>query len=299
MFAMSTHQLFPTVKVSLDSFDEKRIAHCTLCIEIDESRFRFCFIEEETKRCVWLEDYAFDTFLNAREYLAKLKMLVAGHPYLSSDQWKDIRVAVNTHDFTLIPASLFRKEYASEYLQLATGWPAGTESRVLYQLVPKIDAYTIFSIPIPWTDWLLNLFPLQNIEFYHLTCPLIIGALVSHGEYQVPKLLTIHLEQNYFTMILTEEQKLLFCNRFPYQNPAELTYLILFTMDQLAVLPEQTHVKLYGEITPYSELYSELRKFIQELRFGKNPGGLQYIDYFEDIPEHRYFGLLNTYLLHS
>lgn len=296
---MTTHQPFPTVKVSQDSFDEKSIANCTLCIEIDESRFRFCFIEEDTKCCIWLEDYAFDTFLNDLEYLDRLKMLVAGHPVLPSDQWKEIRVAVNTHDFTLIPTPLFRKEYASDYLQLATGWPVKAGNRVMHQFDPKIDAYNVFSIPNSWSDWLLYLFPFQNIEFYHLSSPLILGALVSHAEYSVPRLLTIHLEQNYFTMILTEDQRLKFCNRFPYQNPTSLTYLILFTMNQLEVMPEETHVKLYGEITPYSDLYIELRKFISELRFGKNPGGLQYIDYFEDIPEHRYFGLLNTYLLHS
>lgn len=289
--------MIPTVKVSQDSFDKKRIAHCTLCIEIDDSRFRFCFVEDQSKQCVWLEDYAFDTFLNAREYLDTLKSLVGEHPFLSSDQWKDIRVSVNTHEFTLIPVPLFRKEYAADYLQLATGWPVQSDSRVHYQLLPAIEANSVFSVPNAWSDWLMNQYPLQNIEFYHLTSPLIVGALVSHTEYGAERLLTIHLEQNYFTMVVTEQQRLLFCNRFPYHTSSELTYLILFSLNQLQISPDSIKVKLYGEITQYSELYAELSRFLPELSFGKNPANLDYIDYFEDIPEHRYFGLLNTFLL--
>jgi hypothetical protein len=291
------NQMIPTVKVSQDSFDHKQIARCTLCIEIDESRFRFCFVDEENSQCVWLEDYAFDTFLNASEYLAKLKKLVGEHPFLSSDQWKDIRVSVNTHEFTLIPGPLFRKEYAGDYLQMATGWPVQPDTRVLHQLLPAINAYTVFSLPSTWSDWLLNQYPLQNIGFYHLTGPLITGALESHDEYGMQKLLTIQLEQNYFTMVFTDQKKLIFCNRFPYQTPAELTYLILFSMNQLQVSPEETQVRLYGEVTLYSELYAELSKFLPDLDFGKNPSSLQYISSFEDIPEHRYFGLLNTFQL--
>ena len=297
MPVMTENQMTPTVKVSQDSFDSRRIAHCTLCIEIDDSRFRFCFVEEEIKQCVWLEDYAFDTFLNAREYLETLKSLVSEHPFLSSDQWKDIRVSVNTHEFTLIPVPLFRKEYAADYLQLATGWPVQPESRVHYQLLPAIQANSVFSVPNAWSDWLMNQYPLQNIEFFHLTSPLIVGALVSHTEYGADRLLTIHLEQNYFTMVVTVQQQLLFCNRFPYQTSSELTYLILFSLNQLQVSSDDIKVKLYGEITQYSELYTELAKFLPELSFGKNPTPLHYIENFEDIPEHRYFGLLNTFLL--
>ena len=59
-------------------------------------------MEDTPRRYVWLEDYAFDTFLNETEYLDTLKTLVAEHPYLPSDQWKDVRVAVNTPAFTTV-----------------------------------------------------------------------------------------------------------------------------------------------------------------------------------------------------
>ena len=291
--------LLPTVKVADPDFDTKSIAKCTLCIEVDESRFRFCFVQADTMACLWLEDYAFDTFLNEEEYLEKLKTIALEHPHLLSDQWKDVRVAVNTHDFTMIPVSLFRREYASDYLQLATGHDSSEKDRVLSHLVPYVNAQTIFTIPNQWSDWLLGLFPLQHIEFYHLTSPLVIGTVVSHSEYEEKKLLTIHMEENHFTLIYSDNKQLKFCNRFPYQNPLEMTYLVLFSMNQLEILPDEVKVKLYGEITPYSDIYIELAKFLPSLRFGIKPTTLTYIESFEDIPEHRYFALLNTYLVQS
>jgi len=299
MFETEEKSVFPTVKVSDPDFDAKSIAQCTLCIEIDESRFRFCFVQSSSMRCQWLEDYAFDTFLNEEEYLERLKTIAQQHPYLLSDQWKDVRVAVNTHDFTMIPVSLYRREYASDYLQMATGHPALPKDRVLSHLLPYINAQTIFTIPSHWSDWLLGLFPLQQIEFYHLTSPMVIGTVVSHSEYEEKKLLTIHMEENHLTIIYSDDRKLLFCNRFPYQNPLELTYLVLFCMNQLEVLPDEVKVKLYGEITPYSDVYTELAKFLPSLRFGYKPTTLDYTEGFEDIPEHRYFALLNTFLVQS
>ncbi|WP_373515768.1 DUF3822 family protein [Persicitalea sp.] len=291
--------LLPTVKVADPDFDIKSIAQCTLCIEIDESRFRFCFVQANSMRCLWLEDYAFDTFLNEEEYLDKLKIIADEHPFLTSDQWKDVRVSVNTHDFTLIPTALFRREYAGEYLQLATGSEALDKNRVMSHLLPYVNAHTIFTIPTQWSDWLLGLFPLQHIEFYHLSSPMIIGTIVSHSEYREQKLVTIHMEENYFTLIYSDDKKLKFCNRFQYQSPLELTYLVLFSMNQLEVLPDEIKAKLYGEITPFSDVYIELAKFLPSLQFGNNPTTLAYTNGFEDIPEHRYFGLLNTYLVQS
>jgi len=294
---LALSQLQPTVKVAQETFDATRIARCTLCIEIDETRFRFCFVEDAPRRFVWLEDYAFDTFLNENEYLDKLKTLVAEHPFLPSDQWKDVRISVNTSAFTMIPAPLFRKEYTADYLQLATGGPARPDRRVLSHHLPRVDAYTLFTLPGSWSDWLQGQYPLHSIEFYHFTSPLVFGALASHAEYEFPRLITIHLEASHFILIYTDKGSLKFCNRFPYQNPMEMTYLVLFSLNQLQLLPEDVKVLLYGEVTPYSELYTELARFIPHLHFGHNPRTIQYIDEFEDIPEHRYFGLLNTYFL--
>ncbi|GAB2773695.1 DUF3822 family protein [Rhabdobacter roseus] len=292
-------ELQPTVKVADESFGIQDTSRCTLCIEIDDLRFRFCVVEEGTAHCHWLEDYASDTFMDDGEVLEKMKQIAAEHPFLSTDGWKNIRVAVNTNTFTLIPAAMFRKEYTAEYLRLALGRSVLPEDRVLYHYLPAVEAYNVFTIPTAWSEWLQEQYPLQNVAFYHLTSALITGGLASHQEYGDSRILSVYIEEDYLTLVFSKDQQLVFCNRFKYKNPGELTYLILFTLNALNYLPEEVKVYLYGEITPYAETYTELARFLPQLLFGKVPGRLHYFDQFEDIPEHRYFGLLNTYLVRS
>jgi hypothetical protein len=287
----------PTVKVVDGTLGAPDPQTCTLCIEIDEVRFRFCAVEEEQLQCRWLEDFASDTFLQDGDVLRKMKKIVAGHPFLGSDGWKAIRVVVNTNAFTLVPAALFRKEYCVKYLELVLGRALQTDYRVMHQYLPEVDAYNVFSIPSAWSDWLLGQYPFQTIEFYHLTSPLIFGALASHQQYQETRILSACFEDNTLTLLLTEPGQLLYCNRFTYGTSAEVAYLVLFALNQLGFLPEQVKLYLYGEITPYADTYTELARFLPQMYFGQSPAGLNYPPDFEDIPGHRYFGLLNTRLM--
>lgn len=72
-------------------------------------------------------------------------------------------------------------------------------------------------------------------------------------------------------------------------------YFVMFVLDSLQLTPENVSCYLYGEITPYSEDYQLLKKFLPHLLFGKNPKKLALGDVFEDLPEHRYFSLYNIF----
>jgi hypothetical protein len=74
-------EIIPTLLVGDNSFDAGSIPLCTLCIEVDERRIRFCIVRDENMECIWLEDYAFDTALNPEEIFEKLKKIFTGHCY--------------------------------------------------------------------------------------------------------------------------------------------------------------------------------------------------------------------------
>ncbi len=52
-----------------------------------------------------------------------------------------------------------------------------------------------------------------------------------------------------FTLVVSESQQLVLCNRFKYVQTQELAYIILFTLSQLNILPEEIKVLCHGEIT--------------------------------------------------
>jgi hypothetical protein len=157
----------------------------------------------------------------------------------------------------------------------------------------------VFSIPQIWYDWMINHFGSSSIAFYHITSPLIIGALVSHAEQQELRIVSIYFEKEYFTLIVSESQQLILCNRFRYSQTQELAYIILFTLNQLNLVPEEMKVLCYGEISSSSDAFTELSRFFPNLQIGNGPTTLKYSPQCADVPGHRYFGLFNTYLVSS
>ena len=294
-----TIEIIPKLLVGNSSFDSDAIPFCTLCIEVDEKRIRFCIVRDENMECIWLEDYGFDTILSQSEVFERLKKIFTGHLLWSSNHWKNVRIAINSHAFSLIPKLIFDKNSVQDYLEFAIGGPLPADERVLYHEVPIVHAFNVFSIPVLWYDWMINHFQSSNITFYHLTSPLIIGALVSHAEQQELRIASAFFEKDYFTLIVSESQKLILCNRFRFSHPQELVYIMLFSLNQLNFLPEEMKVLVYGEVTPASDLFKELTKFFPDLKIGSGPTTLKYSPECRDIPGHRYFGLFNTYLVSS
>ncbi|KAA6431478.1 DUF3822 family protein [Dyadobacter flavalbus] len=292
-------EVIPTLLVGDNSFDEASIPFCTLCIEVDERRIRFCIVRDENMECIWLEDYGFETVLNPNEIFEKLKKIFTGHLLWSSHNWKNVRIAINSHAFSLIPSIIFDKNAIRDYLEFALGNPVPEDEKVLYHELPLVHAYNVFSIPQIWYDWMINHFGSSSITFYHLTSPLIIGALVSHAEHEEFRIVSVYFEKDYFTLIITESQQLILCNRFRFSQFQELAYIILFTLSQLNFLPEEMKVICYGEITASSDTYTELSQFFPNLHIGNGPTTLRYSTQCAHVPGHRYFGLFNTYLVSS
>jgi hypothetical protein len=292
-------EIIPTLLVGDNSFDADAIPFCTLCIEVDERRIRFCIVRDEKMECIWIEDYNFDVVLSQNEVFDRLKKIFTGHLLWSSNHWKNVRIAINSHAFSLIPNLIFEKDSAPSYLEFALGHAVDQDEKVLYHELPLVHANNVFSIPKIWYDWMVTHFESSDLSFYHLTSPLIIGALVSHAEHQQLKMVSVFLEKGYFTLVVTESDQLILCNRFRFSQPQELAYIILFTLNELNYQSEEMKLLCYGEVNPSSETFTELSRFFSDIEMGKGPTTLRYSPQCADIPGHRYFALFNTYLVSS
>lgn len=292
-------EIIPTLLVGDSSFDSDMIPLCTLCIEVDDRRIRFCIVRDENMECIWLEDYNFEKALGQGDVFEKLKKIFTGHLLWSSNHWKNVRIAINSNAFSLIPRVIFDENSVKSYLEFALGKLVPDDERVLYHELPIVNACNVFSIPVLWYDWMINHFQHSSITFYHITSPLIIGSLVSHAEHQELKIVSAYFEKDYFTLIISEGKQLILCNRYRFVQYQELVYIILFALNQLGFHQEEVKLLVYGEIAISSELYLELSKFFPNMQIGMSPSTLKYSSQCGEIPGHRYFGLFNTYLVSS
>ncbi|RRB07904.1 DUF3822 family protein [Larkinella rosea] len=268
-----------------------------LCLEMGKERFRFCVIEPDNHQCIWLEDYTFPTLLTENPLLPSIRSIYQNHPILQSSYWKSIQVSVNSPSFTLVPSGLFRKEYAAQYLQLMRGNPLSLSEHALVYAHKKEGFHAVFSIDNALTDWLSATYPLQQITVVHQSSALIQATASVDSVLNSSQKLSLNFEDESVTIIFRKAGVFQYCNRFSFKNATDLLYYILYVINELKTEPKDLEVVLFGEITPFAEMYASLESFLPHIKFGSTPSGVQVTPAFDDLPEHRYFSLYGNTLI--
>lgn len=288
--------LTPTVTIRSSAFDPAHTDKSVLCLDVGRDRLRF-LVQDEHRRGCHLEEYTFPSLLRDHVLADVLPNVFSGHPVLSAGPWQEIRVGVNSPSFTLVPQPLFRKEYAGSYLTLMRG-SALPAHEFAHAYAHESEGFlSVFNLEHPLSDYFAGVYPLQTLTFVHQT-----GALIQATANLTRHSLTAHNVYLYFddefvTVIHRESHQLRYCNRFGYRNVQDLSYYVLYVLDEQRLPPQTANVVLYGEITPFAEAYTSLSQFLPNLSFGQVPPGLSLVPEFDELPNHRYLSLYGLGLL--
>ena len=288
--------LVPNLTIRADSFDPRLADKSVLSLEVGRDRFRF-MVQDKRGRGVYLEDYTFPSLLTDRSMTDILPDVFREHPVLSAGPWQSIRIGVNSPSFTLVPTPLFRKEYAGSYLALMRGSALPAHEFAQAYAHEEEGFLSVFNLEHPLANFFSEVYPLEPITFVHQIGALIRATADLDRHALVTDTVYLFFEDEFVTVIHRHAHQLHFCNRFGYKNVQDLTYYMLYVLDEQKLNPEVTPIALYGEITPFAEAYAELRRFLPKLIFGQTPPGLALSTEFTDLPDHRYLSLYGLSLL--
>jgi hypothetical protein len=160
--------------------------------------------------------------------------------------------------------------------------------------VRHLEARNVFTTNKTVWESLLNTYTLESPTIIHQTGALIEGTLTQSLQQKTQVLANLYFEEGFVTITVAQKGELLLCNKFQYKAATDMGYFALFVLDSIGLKAQDVTFSLYGEITPYSEDYQLLKKFIPHLLFGKNPTHLTFGEAFEDLPDHRYFSLYSA-----
>lgn len=288
--------LTPTISIGSDSFDPRLTEHSVLSLEVGRDRFRL-LVQDKGGRGIYLNDYTFSSLLSDRSITGVLPEIFRDHPVLSAGPWQEIRIGVNSPSFTLVPAPLFRKEYAGSYLALMRG-SALPAHEFAQSFAHKSEGFlSVFNLEHPLSDFFSEMYPLQPLTFVHQVGALIQATADLDRLSLTPDNVYLFFEDEFVTVICRHAHQVRYCNRFGYKNVQDLTYYILYVLDEQKLNATQAQVSLYGEITPFAESYAELSRFLPNMSFGQTPPGLPIAADFNDLPDHRYLSLYGLGLL--
>ncbi len=275
------------------AFDVELITQYILGLEISKDGIRISVTDTHTSRCLWLEEHHFSALVQKVQILEQLELLFEEHDFLKAGFWHKIRVSVKNQYFTLLPSSLFNKDYARKYLQLASrNLPESFQ--VLYYRHPHSEIVNVYAEDKEIMDWFREMYPARNVEFVHYTSALIEG--VFHTEPAPVRSVTVSVESSHLTIAVTNGKMLEYCNTFFYVSAQDFIYYVMLVFHELQLNPEVHRVTLYGEISPESAIFEQVYRYIRNVGFGHKPSSLKFSYIFDEIYDHRYFDVYNIYL---
>lgn len=289
----SVINILPSFEIKDDRFDTNQIADCHLLIEISRDRFRFTVHNSIHEVIMWLEDYHVFSLLNENQLIKTLKIIYQNHLFLAANYWKTIRLSVNANHFTLLPDEYYEADEAAKYLSFAAGKNLTEREQVFDFKFSRFGTVCVFGIEKEIISWFKEMYPARKITPVPVIGTLIEGIVQDRNNNG----LHLYFEDYYVTIIYFKEAKLHFCNRFQFRTAQDMVYHVLFVMNELELQTDMP-VLFYGEITSFSEGFVQLSKSLSNIKFALNPTKLRFSQYFEDLPEHRYYTLFSSYYLY-
>jgi hypothetical protein len=218
---------------------------------------------------------------------SKLDELISKDDFLLKP-YKKYNVVMPSRKFTLVPAQLFDPGKKDEYYLFNHAAEEG--EMILSNKTADPDAYIIFSVLKPLYEAIAARFP--GVLPYHHTKPLF--GHVSHTRKNVNgHYIQLHVEKEFFNLVIFANDILKFCNSFNYRNTNDILYYVLNTFKNLDLKQEET-IHLSGFTEKYDELSSLFSIYIRTLKFSEPSGNFTFSYVFNDTILHRFLNLFTA-----
>ncbi|MBD2720618.1 DUF3822 family protein [Hymenobacter armeniacus] len=265
-----------------ETFDPGNLGAYNLYLLASPTRLQLAAVDVERHKFVLLEEYPLAA--------GGLDALAAQHDCLGQRGWNAVRLAVTGRGFTLLPAPLFRPGDEEAALRLHHA-PSPTET-VRHTTHPGLELVNVFAADARQADWLTATHGASGRLLHH-TSALLAGLVHQRGA-AAPRRLYLNPGPQELTLVVLG-QHLEYCNVFSCTTAEDVVYYTILVMQELHLDPDQDEVTVWGELMPDSAIFSLLRTYVRNVRFGPRPGNVQYSYRLNDVFEYRYFDLFSLH----
>jgi len=281
-----------THKIQDTLFEAENLYNYNLLIQISPYNFSICITDPSIQRCLLIENYQFHFPENTSKILEELNAFFYEHEWLNAGFWKNIVVSIKNNRFSVVPVSLFDKNYAASYLNINSN--AEPEEVLFYNKEVSLEAVVVFGAQQTLVDWLNLKYPSKKIKYVHHMSALLEGIVsVDHS---AEKKIFACIEKNNLSIAVKEGNKILFHNSFLIHTAEDFTYYCLYIMNVYGLSQETTPLVLIGDIDNPSPEYNRIFKYVRKVEFIERPSILKYGFVFDEIQDHYYFDLFSLQL---
>lgn len=284
-------------KIKDEKFDEEKLQHYVLLIQLGVRDFQVAVVDEDDSRLIFFEDYVLGDLSSHNELHALLKSLFESHELLTAGFWNRVKVSVKNNKVVQVPAALFVESAREEYLKFNAQFSPETEVTLSCRNVAS-DAVSVFAFQKNLYEWLNGLYVNTTVVYLHQSACLIEGVL-NYAAEKAGQPLYIYVDRFKLHIISVKAHKLVYYNQFAIKQFSDYVKYIMLVLKALNMDQKTSKVVLWGYIGKNSPHYNEFYKYIQNVEFGERPGHLKFGYMFDEIQDHHFFDLYAMNLLNK
>jgi hypothetical protein len=280
-----------------ESFNPQDTRNYGLAIIFNESAFSYCILDFRRNKFLGIQQLVRidaktqHALPNAKQSFDEfLRHVINAMPWLKN-QYKSIKIAYEGKKCTLIPAQLFDPAEKDVYLKFCFH-QSEDEMAFSDHLLP-MDSHQVFSMPGPVFKTIRGHYP--NIKVVHFSSVLIESIWINYKNRINANRAFIHLRDRLFDLVIFDGRQMSYFNTFPFQNPEDVVYYLIFALEQLNFNPETMPLVLLGNVEKGTGVFELLFKYVRHIEFGRRNDAFKYSYILNQLQPHAHYPLLNFF----
>ena len=272
----------------LELFDETLDINSTenyeLSIQAAPDGLSFCLLDSVRNKFVMIRSFGEEDnrYFNGD----KISELIRNDDFLTK-RYKRVNCVMPSPKFTLVPTPLYDPGKKVEYFTF--NHSLEEDQIVLADKASDPDAFLVFTVSRSISEAINSFYPTINLHHH-------IRILLDHTSISRKSVsgnfIHIHIERDFFNLIIFNNNILKFCNSFVYRNISDILYYVLNTFKRLDIKQEET-IHLSGLTEKYDDLSSSFSLYIRNIKFAEPSGNFTFSYVFNDTELHRFINLFN------
>ena len=273
----------------LELFDETLNINLTenyeISIQVSPDGFSFCLLDGIRNKFVLIR--SFEPEENKYFNAGRIDEILGKDDFLTR-RYKKVNVVMPSPKFTLVPAPLFDPGKKDEYFTFNHILDDG--NIIISNKLNDPDAFLVFSVSKPIFDLINSCQP--GVHPSHQVKPLL--NHIAHSRKSVNgNYIHVHVEREFFNLIIFNHNILKFCNSFNYRNINDILYFVLNVFKNLDIKQEET-IYFSGLTEKYDDLSSNFSIYVRNLKFAEPSGNFTFSYVFNDTDLHRFLNLFSV-----
>lgn len=273
----------------LELFDETLDINSTenydLSVEVSTDCLSFCLLDTIRNKYILIRSFGADE--NKYYKPEQIEEIIEKDDFLRK-KFRKVKCVMPSPRFTLVPSQLYDPGKKDNYFTF--NHSQQEDSVILANKIADPDAFLVFSENRPLTGLINSFYPGTNI-YHHLR------ILLDHSCNSRKRLngnyLSIHIERDYFSLIIFTDNVLKFCNSFSYRNTSDILYFVLNVFNNLGIGQEET-LYFSGYAEKYDDLTSGFSMYVRNIKFAEPNGNFTFSYVFNDTEIHRFLNLFSA-----